>query len=685
MKEEKESITFFETDYESCSRYSKDGKYAYSIPEDGPSYGLRCGCTNLELKGMESTIHELVLPTTFKFFHVGSLSCLPYLQKITAYSEFEFESGDDSYSIVRDVTQYFQGTNLKEICVLPWLVDKYKERFGYWLGSRDAIIKVTAIPDEIAFKMVAPQKNGLITSEDGRTLVKVDNSIKVLTIPIEIERVAASAIDQTNVIKELIILGDSKESLKDRRTLEFDKEAINSLKNVETLIIQWPTFTNFYDNKIKGAKIPNLKTVIYPLWNYNHYCFRGGMAEYSEFNSYEVKAENFSSVELFEEDGIVYSKDGKYLVSGIDCKTKSIRIKDGVEEIFQYAFCKNMSIEEVYIPRTVSKVGTCAFKLCKNIKKIIFNFEYVTEDAEHAFFTYSDKIDFYLPSSNLIKVIKNQYDNLYNHISQGLSSSTEKCIKDASLNIAVHVLPLYSGEISVDDSTGYVYSEKGDIFVGIVEDKAKDIKSITLPNHITNVSKNAFSHLILNKIEQIVAPDFIQVKILYEYAKLCRTLKEIVAGNEKIIIENGIAYYNDYKEIIGISKDVKIQSFVCKEGVESIATSAFEGHQELTSIKLSQTLKYISDRAFANTGITEIEFPTSIQTIGKEVFSACTLSVVRYEGQIANGANAYDGVIFKSSAYIQMQKSHKDDFVRIYPNLKRMVKTPLPKWLRWLE
>ena len=105
------------------------------------------------------------------------------------------------------------------------------------------------------------------------------------------------------------------------------------------------------------------------MWNHHHYCFRGSEAENGSIHSFEVKAENFSSVELIEEDGIVYTKDGKYLVSGFDCKSKSIRIKEGVEEIFQYAFCCNMAIEEVYIPRSVSKVGECAFKSCKNIKK----------------------------------------------------------------------------------------------------------------------------------------------------------------------------------------------------------------------------------------------------------------------------------------------------------------------------
>ena len=84
-------------------------------------------------------------------------------------------------------------------------------------------------------------------------------------------------------------------------------------------------------------------------------------------------------------------------------------------------------------------------------------------------------------------------------------------------------------------------------------------------------------------------------------------------------------------------------------------------------------------------GWAEIVFPFSLQKLGKEVFSSCNLSIVRFEGQIPSGTNAFDGVRFSPSAFIKVQKMYKDDFVRTYPKLKGIVKTPLPKWLSWLE
>lgn len=674
MREEKESITFLEEGFDSLSRYSKDGKYAYSIPEDGYTYRLKDGCVALDLKGRESMIHELILPISFNTFYVESIVCLPYLRKITAYSEFWFVSGKGL--IEHDVRKFWRDSNLEEICVLPWLVDKYKRMFGYWPGLNEAVIKVTAIPDNMAFRFAVRHNNGLMTSQNGKTLIKVNNDIKVLEIPLEIERVAASAFEKGNIIETIVIKGDSEDYHKDRTLLDFDKTSVNALTNVKTLIFEGPMHETF--------DFPNLKSVIYPLWNHHHFCFRGSEAETADIHSYEVKAQNFSSIELCEEDGIVYTKDGKYLVSGVDCKSKSIRIKDGVEEIFQYAFCCNLAIEEVYIPRSVTKVGDCAFKSCSNIKKIVFNFNQITQDAKKAFFTYSNNINFYFSNSEFADLIRCQYENLHNWAKNiGLGSLTDKYTSDNYVKIVVHTLPYYPGEVSIDEGTGMVYDEKGDTFVGVLREQAENIVCLSLPNNVKDIYESAFSNMIA--VEKIIAPHNFNAKQIYELAKNCPHLKSIIAGEEELIIEDGIVYAHAYKEIIAVTNLIKIPSLICKEGVEKIASSAFEGHRELQTIELPHTIKSISDRAFANTSITQVEFPASLNELGKEVFASCNLSAILYQGQIASGPKAFDGVKFAPSAYVKVQKIYKDEFIRRYPTLKKIVKTPLPNWLSWLE
>ncbi|MBQ3783086.1 MAG: leucine-rich repeat protein [Lachnospiraceae bacterium] len=684
MREEKDSITIFEDEYNSESRYSKDFKHAYSIPEDCGCYRLHDGCMSLELKGRESMCYELILPQSFITFYVESMLCLPYLRKITAYSQFLFWGEDDSAGY--NVLDYLRNSRLEEICVLPWLVDWYKQRLGYWEGVRDAIVKVSPLSDSFAQQFTISNGNGLITSKDGKTLVKVDKKIKVLEIPVEVERIAATAFDSDNVIEKLVLLGNSEDNNKDRNwsLFEFNKEAINSLKRVETLVFQGPMYTSFYDDATEGAQIPNLKTVIFPLWNRNHYCFRGKEAESSSIHNYEVKAENFSSVELVEEEGIVYTKDGKFLVSGVDCKSKFIRIKDGVEEIFKYAFCCNIAIEEVYIPRSVTKVGANAFKSCVNIKKIIFNFNQVAAGVEHAFFTYSKNLHLYLSDSPLLSdKIRHQYENLHNKFrNMGLGALTEKHVIDNPKNVVIHTLPYYPGEVIIDEDTGMVYDETGKTFVGVLKEQAKKITNFSLPKHIKDIFESAFSNL--SAVETIEVPCGFNMMHVYKLAQNCLKLKTIIAGEEQLLIENGIVYSKGFKDVIAVSKCTKISDFICKEGVETIGPSAFEGHKELVNVQLPHTIKTIGNRAFANTSLTDISFPASLQELGKEVFCSCSLSAVKFDGHAPEGSSAFNGVNFISSARIMVQKEYKDEFTRLYPTLKHLIKTPLPKWLSWL-
>lgn len=660
MIKERPSRSFIEPFYDTTSesRYSLDGECAYSIPEDtyDGRYYIRNGCKRLELKGRPSFLDEIILPSSFCSFDVGSILCLPRLEKITAYSDFHFVDG---LLCENCVSRFWEGTQLKEVCVLPWLVDKFKMIFGYVEGYKD-VIKITAIPDKDAYQYTTKNYDFTL-SEDGRTLIKASNKISVLEIPTSIERIAATAFDENNIIKKIIVLGNTEDRIKDRCSLGVPDSAVASLKELQTVEYRTcDTYCFQSHNRETGELLAkNIKEIIYPLWNHTHICYRGFEANCNTYK-YIAKAKNFSSVELVEDNGIIYSKDGKFLVSGIDCKLKSVRIKDGVEEIFSYAFCRNEFIEEVHVPGTVKETGRCTFKLCRNLKKIVFNFEQISSEAEYAFMTCSKKVDFYLPASDFADLLQRKYDN-----------------------IAIHTLPDYLGEVFIDEETGFVYDVKKEIFIGVIEEKAKVIKTLLVPKCVKEIAKNAFATLC--SLEEIRVIPSIPIMTVYNYAKCCPYLKEIISGKEKIIFDNGIAYTNDYKEILGVSLKAKITNFVCKEGVECIASSAFEGHKELTRIQLPHTLTKISHRAFASTGITEIILPNSLKEIGNGTFASCNLSIVVYEGAISKGDNAFYGANFSSSTIIKVQREFKRDFIRQYPHLKHLVKTPSSKWFSWFN
>ena len=654
MRQEKESIVYFEEEYEGESRYSTDGIIVYSIPEDCSSYRLREGCRVLDLRGRESSVRELIFPSSFTSFSVESLSCLPNLRKITSCSEFVCFSGEGICE--HDLERIFKGTRLEEIVVLPWLVEEYKRRFGYWEGFSEAIVEVTALSDECAYRNLKVNANGFVTTNDGRTLIKVTNNPKTIEIPKEIERVAATAFKEYNAIEQITILGNPDDYNKDRnRSLHFAKDTANTLCNVERLILQTPEIDDFHEVMV------NLKTVVYPLWNYKHLCFTGYKAESSDINGFKVRAQNFSNVELVEDNGIIYTRDGKFLVSGVDCMADVVHIKEGVEEIFQYAFCCNNSIKEVYIPSSVRKIGDGAFRACRKLGKVIYNFESVMANKlECPFNTFSPSLHMYLPKTRISQLLNDRFDN-----------------------ITIHTLPYFQGDICIDENSGFVFDAHKRVFAGILQERVSEIKHLFLNGSFVEISDHAFDSL--ESLEDITYLKDVSAKSIFYKAGKCSKLKSITTLNDKINVVDGVVYSGDFKTIIEVPSTVEITAFVCRDGVESIESKAFEGHKELKHLQLPATIKKIGDRAFACTGITEILFVESLESVGKELFDVCTLSKVEYEGKIITDTETFKGSEFLSSSVIKIKKKYKKEFVGKYPLLKCYVKTPMPKWLNWLE
>lgn len=64
-----------------------------------------------------------------------------------------------------------------------------------------------------------------------------------------------------------------------------------------------------------------------------------------------------------------------------------------------------------------------------------------------------------------------------------------------------------------------------------------------------------------------------------------------------------------------------IKKVVVKKGVVSLPKNAFQGCKELKKVILPGTLKKIGARAFANSGVEEINIPKSVQSIGAEALS----------------------------------------------------------------
>lgn len=192
----------------------------------------------------------------------------------------------------------------------------------------------------------------------------------------------------------------------------------------------------------------------------------------------------------------------------------------------------------------------------------------------------------------------------------------------------------------------------------------ENLTSITLPTSITIVGNQAFNKC--NNIERLyckaVNPPTIgssilnanNYKIYVPYASLAAykeadgwiNYADHIVGydfeNNTIVEENPdnneVWYTTSDEQIINLSSDVFNTSvishtyssgkgvIICSNDISTIAEEAFYGCKNLTSITLPNTITEIGAYAFADAGLEEFTFPTSLLSIGYNALNNCPIS-----------------------------------------------------------
>lgn len=125
-------------------------------------------------------------------------------------------------------------------------------------------------------------------------------------------------------------------------------------------------------------------------------------------------------------------------------------------------------------------------------------------------------------------------------------------------------------------------------------------------------------------------------------------------ANGKFIIDD-IAWWCDlvikgcysnplyYAKHIYSDEDTEITEFVIPEGVTSIGSNAFYHCEGITSVNFPTTLESIGDNAFAYSGVESVDIPVGLTTIGESAFANCVnlTSVTIPEGVETIGGGAF--------------------------------------------
>ena len=191
-------------------------------------------------------------------------------------------------------------------------------------------------------------------------------------------------------------------------------------------------------------------------------------------------------------------------------------------------------------------------------------------------------------------------------------------------------IPELSTEILCDTTftsflcADFLYSEDGTelIWAGSASG------DVIIPDNVKSIRDEAFCYTLSKAIAMLPSVRSIQLpKSLEKLSALSLPndsglVITVPKGNKNFVVEDGILYSKD-KTVIYDARNAK-GNFVVPEGVKEIGKYAFYYNQTIKSVKLPSTLKVIDTLAFANTDISSIDFPESLERICYQAFSNIT-------------------------------------------------------------
>lgn len=325
-----------------------------------------------------------------------------------------------------------------------------------------------------------------------------------------------------------------------------------------------------------------------------------------------------------------YDIQNNVLVEYSGSETKIV-IPDGVIEIGYGAFQGQEKIVSVVMPETVVKIGTQAFRKCIKLKEISLSSN-IIEIREYAFCGCIALKEAVLPES--VKFIGNRaFADCINLKSIKMPSGIE---------IAANAFDGCSG--LADENGFFIYDGVALAYMGesdtvIVPDGTKvvskqlfafnkKIHAVNFPDTLEEIGNLAFAECTL--LEKIVIPNSVK-KIGSEVFKGCNRLVSVVMPDaveemgERIFIgcrsladENGFVIENNSIHSFYSSN----RKIVIPEGIVSIADSVFN-KTGITSIQLPSTLRTLGSAFIGCDSLTEIIIPEGVEVIRSNTFAGC--------------------------------------------------------------
>ena len=341
------------------------------------------------------------------------------------------------------------------------------------------------------------------------------------------------------------------------------------------------------------------------------------------------------------------SADSTNLNAELELRGKSVTVGNSV-----FSYCKGLV--SAMVEGTDVVLGSSAFDGCESITQLFVEGTDSTSFGNYAFENCKSLTSYTIPGNleTISEGLFSRCSSLNNFVVPVNITKIEK--RAFEYCTALGTVDILNDEVIIDGYRMFYYS---------------GLKSITLPSGMNNIAEEMFSYC--HSLESILTPDnseaakentvYIPSNIteigarafercyemhyiifLHDFEstslvlnegvfKDCTGLESIVLPNEMSVIKEGL--FNGCSSlksvsISGNSETVKENTFYISSNITEIGTYAFRGCHEMHYVIFlhdAESSLLIRDYAFQNcTGLKEVEIPSAVDSIGRQVFQGCT-------------------------------------------------------------
>ncbi|WP_244833621.1 leucine-rich repeat domain-containing protein [Clostridium sp. BJN0001] len=327
--------------------------------------------------------------------------------------------------------------------------------------------------------------------------------------------------------------------------------------------------------------------------------------------SYTISAKNKSDIPYIiiipsEYKGLPVTKIKKNAFS--ECQNLAIVIfKDNsnIKSIGSFAFYKCISLESIELPESIESIKTAAFHSCSNLQQVYLNSKYPAKLERIVFFETSPYLEIKVP-----KEATEVYKSFYNWNEY----------KDLIFPFKEHIpssLGFFRFELNEDEKAYTVYAKnKDDLPDNLVIPSSYNKKYVTIIGKYGFENSN-FSTLILPEKLRIIKSQAFFWNIY---------LEELIIPDTVEVIENEVffksvyrSYNYTYIEVPALRKII----FGENSKLKYIGERAFLGNLNLKEIEFPKEVKFIGNKCFFGTGISNISIPENVETIEGNPFEWC--------------------------------------------------------------